>query len=227
MFALSAIRLVDGLLELIWVVLVGTFQQMKKGKNAQRHNDYVDLNECTIRAYCLPYSSSSAVYRVAGDRCSSLITLGTPHIAPDTALVDQTRGLIREIDETPSCSAQALADRGIAITCVCSSSLRGAFLSTNVEELVAASSYLPLLGRIGSDVQGDGIVPLDLAFMDPPARKVVVDKCEVTGSMVRHSHVVPTPWNLWDGYAPSIVLPDTFSSYVSEGVIPQWAKYIS
>lgn len=107
-------------------------------------------------------SSSSAISRVTADQCSSLITLGTPHVAPETALVDQTRGLIREIDETPSCSAQALADRGIDITCVCSSSLRGTFVSTNVEELVAASSYLPLLGRAGADVKGDGIVPLGI-----------------------------------------------------------------
>jgi hypothetical protein len=155
-----------------------------------------------------------------------LITLGTPHVSPKSALVDQTRGLIREIDEAPACSAQALADQGIDITCVCSSSLKGAFWSTNVEELVAASSYLPLLGRIGGDVQGDGIVPLELAFMDPPARKVVVEKCQTTGSSVRHSHVLPTPWNLWDGYAASIDLPDDFASYVSEGVIPQWARYI-
>lgn len=171
-------------------------------------------------------SSSSAVAKIAADRCTSLVTLGTPHVAPETALVDQTRGLIREIDESPSCSAQALSDKGIDITCVCSASLSGAFLSTNVEELVAATSYLPLLGRLGSDVQGDGIVPLELAFMEPPARKVIIEQCNNTGSRVRHSHVLPTPWNLWDGYAPSIDLPSDFASYVSEGVVSQWAKYI-
>lgn len=165
---------------------------------------------------------------MAAERCTSLITLGTPHVAPDTALVDQTRGLIREIDETPSCSAQALTDQGIEITCVCSSSLKGNFLSTNIEELVAASSYLPLLGsKFDGNVRGDGIVPLDLAFMDAPARKVIIEKCELTDSMVRHSHVVPTPWNLWDGNAPSLALANTFTSYVSDGVLRQWARYIS
>jgi hypothetical protein len=155
-----------------------------------------------------------------------LITLGTPHLCPESALVDQTRGLLREIAESPSCSSQALADLGIDITCVCSSGLSGSFLTTDLEQLVAASSYLPLLGRIGGDVSGDGIVPLELAFMESPARRVEIEKCETTGAPVRHSHVLPTPWNLWDGYAPSIVLPDTFSSYVSTGVIPQWSKYI-
>jgi hypothetical protein len=163
---------------------------------------------------------------MAAERCSSLITLGTPHISPESALVDQTRGLLREIAEAPSCSSQALMDRGIDITCVCSSSLSGDFFTTDLEQLVAASSYLPLLGRIGGDVLGDGIVPLDLAFMESPARRIQIKKCERTGAPVRHSHVLPTPWNLLDGYAPSIQLPDDFVSYVSDGVIPRWSKYI-
>jgi hypothetical protein len=172
------------------------------------------------------YRSSTAVSLLAQERCTSLITLGTPHISPDTALVDQTRGLLREIADAPACSSQALTDRGIDITCVCSSSLSGNFFTTNVEQLVAASSYLPLLGRIGGDVLGDGIVPLELAFMESPARRVQIEKCDLTGAPVRHSHVLPTPWNLWDGYAPSIKLPDDFASYVSDGVLSQWAKYI-
>lgn len=171
--------------------------------------------------------SSSAVHRIVQERCTSLITLGTPHSSPDDALVDQTRGLLREIENSPSSSSQALADRGIDVTCVCSSSVVGSFLSTDVEKLVAASSYLPLLGRKwNGDVKGDGIVPLDLAFLDPPARRVVVDTCPLTGAAVRHSHVVPTPWNLIDGSAPSIKLPSDFVSYTSKGVVPLWAKYI-
>jgi hypothetical protein len=95
-----------------------------------------------------------------------------------------------------------------------------------VEEAVALASYLPLLGRYDPDVRGDGIVPIDLAFLDAPARKVVVQCCSVTSNAVRHSHVLPTPWNLWDGYAPSIALPDEFCSYTSPGVLSQWAQYI-
>jgi len=170
--------------------------------------------------------SSSAVYRLATERCTSLITLGTPHISPDDALVDQTRGLLREIAESEACHSQVLADRGIDITCVCSSGMSGNFLSTNVEELVAASSYLPLLGRLDASIKGDGIVPLDLAFMEEPARKVLVEECTLTKLPVRHSHVVPTPWNLYDGYAASISLPGAYPSYISEGVLPQWAQYI-
>ena len=169
--------------------------------------------------------SSSAVQRVARANCRSLVTLGTPHSSPDDALVDQTRGLLRQIAEAPECQPQALADRGIRMTCVCSRALEGKFLTTNVEEQVAASSYFPLLGRLGA--QGDGIVPLDLAFLDEPARKVILDDCTLTNLPIRHSHVVPTPWNLWNGFAPSITLPSTFPSYVSEGVLPQWARYIS
>jgi hypothetical protein len=38
--------------------------------------------------------------------------------------------------------------------------------------------------------------------------------------------VLPTPWNLLDGYAPSIGLPDSYRSYVSNGVVQQWIKYL-
>ena len=115
---------------------------------------------------------------------------------------------------------------GIEVTCVGSSGVGASFFSLNPEELVAASSYLPLMGRISDEIKGDGIVPLELAFMEAPARKVVVEQCSVTGAPVRHSHVLPTPWNLWDGYAPSVKLPEDFISYVSEGVLPQWSQYI-
>jgi hypothetical protein len=164
---------------------------------------------------------------VQEEKVSSLITLGTPHINPSSALVDQTRGLLEEIAKEPSCSSKALMERGVDITCVCSSSLPGKFLTTNVEEFVAASSYLPLLGRAGGDVFGDGIVPLDLAFMEQPARRIVIQSCSDTGRPIRHSHVLPTPWNLLDGYAPSIKLDDTDAvSYVSSSVVSQWAQYI-
>lgn len=169
--------------------------------------------------------SSTSVHRLALEKCSSLITLGTPHVNSDSALVDQTRGLLQAISETPSCHPQSLADQGIDITCVSSRSIGGKFISANIEEVVAASSYLPLLGRTDENTQGDGIVPLELAFMEPPSRRVIVDSCSLTNSPVRHSHVLPTPWRLLDGKAPSIELPD-FPSYVSEGVLSQWAEYI-
>ncbi|GAX24240.1 hypothetical protein FisN_4Lh059 [Fistulifera solaris] len=212
------------------------FQAIEKGLAEIFTEEGPDANICFVghsiggwvaRAYLGGMSeSSSSVSRLANQRCTSLITLGTPHVAPETALVDQTRGLIRSIDSQQECSSQALADRGIAVTCVCSSSMKANFFSVNVEDIVAAASYLPLLGRLDASVRGDGIVPLDLAFLEEPARRVIIDQCPLTNEKVRHSHVVPTPWNLWDGYASSIRLPSSFPSYTSDGVVPMWAKYI-
>ena len=212
------------------------FQAIEKGLADIFAQEGPDANICFVghsiggwvaRAYLGGMSmSSSSVSRLSRQRCTSLITLGTPHIAPQTALVDQTRGLIRSIDSTVECSSQALADRGIDVTCVCSSSMKANFFSVDVEDIVAASSYLPLLGRLDDSIRGDGIVPLDLAFLDEPARRIIIEQCPVTNEKVRHSHVVPTPWNLVDGYAPSIHLPSSFPSYTSDGVVDIWAKYI-
>jgi len=167
--------------------------------------------------------SSSAVYRLTLERCTSFVTLGTPHSSPATALVDQTRGLLKEVEATFACSSQGLMDQGIQVTCVGSSALEGILISTNIEELVAASSYFPLTGKLG---KGDGIVPMSLAFMEEPARRVEVESCDVSGALVRHAHVLPTPWKLLDGSSPSIPLPDEFAWYGSEGVITKWAKFI-
>lgn len=165
------------------------------------------------------------MFRHASDRIKSLVTLGTPHTSPETALVDQTRGLLREIAASPDCSSQTLADRGIKVTCVGSAGLSGKILTTELEEIVAATSYLPLVGKLG-DVKGDGIVPTDLAFMEMPARRVEIEACSETGSAVRHAHVLPTPWNLLDGSAPSLSLPEDIVWYGSPGVLGQWLNYI-
>lgn len=170
--------------------------------------------------------SSTAVYRLARDKVSSLVTLGTPHTSPESALVDQTRGLLREIASSSQCSSQALAERGIKVTCVGSSGLSGKLVTSDLEEIIAATSYLPLVGRLGADVKGDGIVPTELAFMEPPARSVEIEKCIETGSAVRHAHVLPTPWNLIDGSAPSLSLPEDIVWYGSPGVLSQWLEYI-
>lgn len=177
------------------------------------------------RATTTIYSSSTSVYRLARERVTSLITLGTPHISPESALVDQTRGLLREIESSADCTSQSLFDRGVSVTCVGSSSLAGKIITTDVEEIIAATSYLPLVGRLG-DIKGDGIVPTDLAFMESPARRVEVEKCLETGNAVRHAHVLPTPWNLIDGEAASLSLPDDIVWYGSPGVLSQWLKYI-
>ena len=72
-------------------------------------------------------------------------------------------------------------------------------------------------------MRGDGIVPTELAFMDHPARNVVIDACSDMGKSIRHAHVLPTPWSLIDGYAPSWKLPE---EYDSSGVLGQWLNYI-
>ena len=188
--------------------------------------------------------SSTSLFRTA--RITSLVTLGTPHASPETALVDQTRGLLQVVDETPACSAEALHQRGIQVTCVASKAIAGKFLTANVEEFVAAASYFPLTGKLydepsnptsGDDDEsssrsggsrqplvGDGIVPLELATLGAPARTVVLDQCPATMQDIRHAHVLPTPWNLWQGGAPSVVLP--VASYFSPEVVPLWTPYI-
>lgn len=184
----------------------------------------------TFRDIILQYTtinkrSSTAVYRHAKDRISSLVTLGTPHTSPESALVDQTRGLLREIASSPECSSQSLADRGVKVACVGSSGLSGRLITTDLEEIIASTSYLPLLGTL-KDVKGDGIVPTELAFMESPSRRIEIEQCSETGNAVRHAHVLPTPWNLIDGSAPSISLPDDIVWYGSPGVIGQWLEYI-
>ena len=52
-------------------------------------------------------------------------------------MVDQTRGLLREIESSPSCSSQSLHERGIKVTCVGSSGLTGKILTTEIEEIIA------------------------------------------------------------------------------------------
>lgn len=188
--------------------------------------------------------SSTAVYRRAVARVTSLVTLGTPHGAAPQALVDQTRGLLAAIEAAPKCAPQALVDAHrsakrrlsnnnndedddeMQITCVCSDAVTSRVWTTNVEELIATASYLPLTGQV-QNVSGDGIVPLTLSHLPPPARRVVLSACSVTQQPIRHAHVIPTPWNLLNGYEASIPLDgDLFPSYVSEGVVAQWASYV-
>ena len=168
--------------------------------------------------------SSTSVYRLTQQRTTSFITLGTPHSSPPTAFVDQTRGLLKSVESSPSCSAESLVNRGIDVTCVGSSCIEGSLLSIDTEELVAASSYIPLLGKLEKK-KGDGIVPTDIAFMDTPARRIEISECR-EGTKVRHAHVFPTPWNLIDGYAASLPLPDDFTWYGSDSVIDMWSEFV-
>jgi hypothetical protein len=196
----------------------------QEGENAKIALIGHSIGGWVARAYLGGLSlSSSPVHQLAQKRISSYLTLGTPHRSPQDAFVDQTRGLLREVELTEACSPQALKRRGIDVTCVGSASLSGRF-STNLEELVAASSYFPLLGHLDDSIRGDGIVPTELAFMDAPSRRIELEACPKTGDKIRHAPVFPTPWNLINGSAPSI--PLNFTWYGSEGVIGQWAQYV-
>lgn len=151
--------------------------------------------------------------------------MGTPHLSPDSALVDQTRGLLQEIADAETCSPKHLFNRGIQVTCVGSAGVNGTFLTTNLEEIIAAASYLTLMGSMTKQSCGDGIVPFDLAFMEEPARRVAIAQSS-NGRPVRHAGFFPTPWNLWDGYSESIRLPEDYKWYGSKDVIDQWAPFI-
>lgn len=160
--------------------------------------------------------SSSAVYRAARQRVRSLVTLGTPHQPSGAA--DQTRGLIRAVAAAASCTPAALAaEAGIRVTCVGSRAVEGGW-DGGPEGLLAWGSYGSFAGDFAGVIVGDGIVPLESSLLEAPAERVVLDT-------PRHLHVLPTPWNLWDGYQPSIPLLDV-PHYLSDDVVDQWIDYL-
>jgi hypothetical protein len=209
-----------------------------------------------------PMSSSTAIYRLLTQqqqqqqqlqqyytnvKISSLITLGTPHISSPNAIIDQTRGLLREIELSQSCSAKSLNNElGLSITCVGSSSIycfgsgsrSGSSASSSIiENIIATASYLPLLGNVNSTTCGDGIVPYELSYImddnddndgnDSCVQRINIQQCLLTGKSVQHAHVIPTPWNIMNGYAPSYkLLEESNVWYGSPGVLGQWIEYI-
>lgn len=96
-------------------------------------------------------------------RVLSLTTLGTPNRCPppDTfaAKIDQTRGLLASINSL--CPAGLY--KNVKYTSVVGTGTE-AKLSTNVEEILAFASYLPLGGD--KDNLGDGIVPWRVGLME-------------------------------------------------------------
>lgn len=159
-------------------------------------------------------------------QCTAVVTLGTPHVSPPDALVDQTRGLLQAIADTPACCPAALLkDHGIQFTCMASDGLPGRWSLDDPEALVAAASYAPLTGR-WHNVTGDGIVPVELALLPPPAVSLVRGRDPLTGQAIRHLHVLPTPWNLWRPSEASWSLGEEATSYLSPGVVKEWAPYL-
>ncbi|KAG5191750.1 hypothetical protein JKP88DRAFT_295255 [Tribonema minus] len=115
-------------------------------------------------------------------RVLSLTTLGTPNREPPPdsplAKVDQTRGLLKFINENfPAGSVP-----GVKYTSVVGTGTLARFPSLDVQEMLAAISYLPLGGA--PDGLGDGIVPWRAGIMDGSESIILPD--------AKHSGFVPT-----------------------------------
>uniref|UniRef100_A0A7S2UYV4 GPI inositol-deacylase n=1 Tax=Fibrocapsa japonica TaxID=94617 RepID=A0A7S2UYV4_9STRA len=136
----------------------------------------------------------------------SLTTLGTPHQGPPAdspmASFEQTRGLLSYVNT----NFPGAYHGHMKYTCVCGSAQQGA-IGANVEEVLAYASYLPLCGK--GEAHGDGIVPLQAAFLDDAERIIIPE--------AKHSGFLPTPGN-------SISLPENFKWYGSEDLISKWAE---
>lgn len=163
----------------------------------------------------------------AQKRVARLVTLGTPHNAPPlsspVAAVDQTRGLLTYInDKFPSGKPLApeqlvcVAGRGTT-TCNFGELVRSSAWdgderrSKLLERLVALPSYFALSGS-AFGVAGDGLIPIETATLTGGCGSIVLDDCH-------HSGFIPTALD-------SIVLPDTYKWYGSEGIFEQWADHL-
>mmetsp|Transcript_6584 Transcript_6584/g.17678 ORF Transcript_6584/g.17678 Transcript_6584/m.17678 type:complete len:351 (-) Transcript_6584:953-2005(-) len=138
------------------------------------------------------------------EQFAALVTLGTPHRAPPTGSLDQSRGLLTYIESkypgayhrddleytcvvgesvkgslwSPQRDADAPVSQVTALAAgqtVAKTSDRSQAGSSRIEELLAYASYLPLCGR-GEEV-GDGITPSSIAFLDG-ARRVVIPEAK-------------------------------------------------
>lgn len=106
----------------------------------------------------------------AEDRKSirSLITLGTPHLAPPPGSFDQTRGLLDYVNrEYPHNHHEE-----VRYICVGGKALQGKKLGQGTfEEWIAYQSYLPLCGS--GDVWGDGITPVGHALLEGSEQVII------------------------------------------------------
>lgn len=149
----------------------------------------------------------------------------------DNRLILKVGASVR-VDLNSSSGTVDLNSNGIIIS---SSSSGGGGGSTSfIENIIATASYLPLLGNVNSTTCGDGIVPYELSYItdndnDTCVRRINIQQCLRTGKSVQHAHVIPTPWNIVNGYAPSYKLSSKDGNniwYGSPGVLGQWIEYI-
>ena len=121
---------------------------------------------------------------------------------------DQTRGLLSYINE----KFPGAYESNVKYTSVISKDITGGISGTDLEKLLAFVSYSALLGK-GKEVAGDGIIPVETAFLQNAKNIIVGEREEVC----RHSNFVPSPLN-------SIKLP--FNWYGSNEVVKQWIDNI-
>lgn len=104
-------------------------------------------------------------------RVSTLLTLGTPHTAPPAGAIDQTRGLLRYIEE--NCDISDMVSRFV---CVAGRGTKGKpFGKGTVSEFVAFLSYYALCGH--GNVDGDGVTPVTAAC-GTDAELICCDNCD-------------------------------------------------
>lgn len=115
-----------------------------------------------------------------GARVSTLVTLGTPNVPPANGGFDQTRGLLRYVEN--ECDLRGKVNNVVSVA---GSGVLGKPLGKgNVAENVAYWSYLAVCGN--GEVDGDGVTPVQAAFIDG-AHKIVVPQC-------KHSMIAQGNW---------------------------------
>jgi len=160
-------------------------------------------------------------------RVDVLMTLGSPNREPPAdsvwASVDQTRGLLKEINRCFGELEAGLKPRLVSV--VGRGTVGGLFepkggdkeglrevwdeglgRSPLLEGVVAASSYLALSGD--AFASGDGLIPVSVAAMED-SEIVELPDCN-------HAGFVPSPGD-------SVVLPETYLWYGSKEMVPLWA----
>lgn len=107
-----------------------------------------------------------------GLQVSTLLTLGTPNRGPPAGTVDQTRGLLRYVEERCDVS-QLVSD----LICVAGTGTVGKRFGKggSVSELIAYYSYAAVCGK--GDVDGDGVTPVDAACAEN-GTLVLCDDCD-------------------------------------------------
>lgn len=116
-----------------------------------------------------------------GLQVSTLLTLGTPNRGPPEGTIDQTRGLLRYVEERCDVS-QLVSD----LVCVAGTGTvgKGFGKGGSVSELIAYYSYAAVCGK--GDVDGDGVTPVDAACAEN-GTLVLCDDCD-------HSMLTSKKW---------------------------------